>query len=379
MRNFIITLLFCASLLQVLSGCETNVDFPKGNRSVVCISAIATPDSDFTVVVSLAQTGDSSINESAKFREYYLYEGLKLSPQSSLHFGRTDSLFFKQLLMKHAQVSITVNGAENYVLHFDGKLGYVGSYVPRSGDVVHIDVHQQGFPSASATLTVPATPQLQLISHYETYHKPDFDDTYAGRRLCDDTAMVLNFKITDPAGEKNYYRLNVLTRVGSDYLSLFSSADPVFKDSQIAGSWGNWPAGFSTAFSDDLMQGKGEYQLSITVQKMLFRGRIAVDDPGSYYWPRVIVQLQSISPELYRYVKSYEIYRSSFADKMRNPVQIFSNVDGGLGIAGGLTPSPKITVNFQHVTRTDSVWVMPDTTGWNLTKKRTRYDLSTRK
>ena len=52
---------------------------------------------------------------------------------------------------------------------------------------------------------------------------------------------------------------------------------------------------------------------------------------------RVMVELQALSPELYRYLKSVELFRITENDAFSEPVQIYSNVQNGWGIFGALS------------------------------------------
>ncbi len=52
---------------------------------------------------------------------------------------------------------------------------------------------------------------------------------------------------------------------------------------------------------------------------------------------RVMVELQALSPELYRYLKSVELFCITESDAFSEPVQIYSNVQNGWGILGALS------------------------------------------
>ena len=52
--------------------------------------------------------------------------------------------------------------------------------------------------------------------------------------------------------------------------------------------------------------------------------------------PHVVVELQSLTPDLYHYLKSTMLYRTLDMDSYTEAVQIHSNVSGGWGIVGGL-------------------------------------------
>jgi len=61
--------------------------------------------------------------------------------------------------------------------------------------------------------------------------------------------------------------------------------------------------------------------------------------------PRVMVELQAITPEFYRYLKSVELYRVTESDAFSEPIQIYSNVKNGWGIFGSLS-SQRIFVSY---------------------------------
>ena len=66
---------------------------------------------------------------------------------------------------------------------------------------------------------------------------------------------------------------------------------------------------------------------------------------GEWIEPQVMVELQAISPEYYRYLKSVELYRVSESDAFTEPVQIYCNVQNGWGIFGSLS-SQRIFIQY---------------------------------
>ena len=62
-----------------------------------------------------------------------------------------------------------------------------------------------------------------------------------------------------------------------------------------------------------------------------------LNEGGEQFAPRVMVELQAISPELYRYLKSVELYRVTESDAFSEPLQIYSNVRNGWGIFGSMS------------------------------------------
>lgn len=107
---------------------------------------------------------------------------------------------------------------------------------------------------------------------------------------------------------------------------IFSSADIIFKDEQLTKENRGWPAYFSNVFSDQLFNGR-EYEF--TVESRLRKGTA-----GSNY---VVVELQSITGDLYSYLKSVMLYRITPQDSYTEPIMIYSNIEGGWGIFGGVS------------------------------------------
>ena len=134
---------------------------------------------------------------------------------------------------------------------------------------------------------------------------------------------------------------------------IFFSESALFVDARLSKNFGGWPAYFSNVFDNSLMKGN-DYTLTLDSPKpptlsTSYSLGVKVNADGSYtavtelqenseiIAPRVMVELQAISPELYRYLKSVELYRVTENDAFSEPVQIYSNVKNGWGIFGSLS------------------------------------------
>lgn len=143
-----------------------------------------------------------------------------------------------------------------------------------------------------------------------------------------------------------YYRLVVRSttekeengQIVWDTNEYFHSADPIFKDVRLMKPRHGWCKNFSNVFGGEAANVE-EYECVVTTR--LRRG-----DVGK----RIVeVELQTISEDLYHYLKSvmlYEVYAQMSLDERTESVQIYSNIDGGYGIAGGLVRSPKQRIAF---------------------------------
>ena len=129
---------------------------------------------------------------------------------------------------------------------------------------------------------------------------------------------------------------------------IFFSEDELFLDSRLNTNFGGWPAFFSNVFDDELLKG-GEYTFVVdspkpVVQETQYEMHELFPN-GEWIEPQVMVELQAISPEYYRYLKSVELYRVSESDAFTEPVQIYSNVQNGWGIFGSLS-SQRIFIQY---------------------------------
>jgi hypothetical protein len=210
---------------------------------------------------------------------------------------------------------------------------------------------------------------------------PDFETVYGETTiptpipiLSFDTATVItnqewggyeNFqakiKFKDPLGEKNYYRLvyskfaGVSQSYGSSpndgdsmiYLTnelrgtYINSSDKLLNPSEedandfLFGSAGN----YYNLFTDELIDGK-EYELSFTVDLMNnYYGGSFKQTKKKGEFMRLTITLQSITREAYLYMKSVHANKYYESDFFSEPVQVFTNIENGIGIFAGSSSS----------------------------------------
>lgn len=308
--------------LTLLTGCEKTLDF-KGEitESKLTIGALANPDTTFIM---------------------HLYKTVFFLNDAPLTMEQSYSV-------SNATVQLTVNDNIRYNLSFDtAKQLYKTDYRPSVGDKLLITVSKEGFKTVTSNTTIKGRASFEIIDHHSFYsenpkkimsdgmmHPIDFSGS--------DTIMNISCKINDPANEKNYYRLNVRS-LGSlkmgplgtgDYAEandIFFSNDILFLDNNMSASINGWPKYFSNVFDDSLFDGK-EYKFTVETRQ---RNNL-------YNW--VEIDLQHISADFYKYLKSIELAQCSTNDIYAEPVKIFSNVENGYGILGSLT-SKKFILKF---------------------------------
>ncbi|MBO7419468.1 MAG: DUF4249 family protein [Bacteroidaceae bacterium] len=282
-----------------------------------------------------------------------------------------------------AEVTAIVNDNQTYHLRLaPDSIGYVCNYRPQVNDHIVLKAmkRSQGDSlgkEATAETTVPAKPSIEVLSHEvlrdNSYR--EVNQLYSGA----DTIMRITCRINDAGGEQ-YYRLRIRGEKGIvtetwnnpeferegvqeyeyDYYltmqDIFFSDDPLFVDSRLNSNFGGWPAYFSNVFDNSIIKGAS---YTITLDSPIPGNNfytISGYDSGTgktvweqiivdKYSPRVMVELQAISHDFYRYLKSLQLYRIVQSDAFSEPVQIYSNVQNGWGIFGSLS-SQRILIPY---------------------------------
>ncbi|MBR1940929.1 MAG: DUF4249 family protein [Bacteroidaceae bacterium] len=285
--------------------------------------------------------------------------------------------YYKYTAITDARVEAVVNGSERYELKLTADtLGYWTDYIPQIGDHIKITATLGG-EEAFAEAIVPAKPKIEVIEHElikDTIVKAD-------KTLAIFKYIRLKCRISDVGGER-YYRLRVRSEregycivedrddghvIGTtvdyhfnyNYSSedplLFRASNPMYEYSINAStameSYYYQTLGHTDTFSNNTFNGQN-YTLSLIVKEPSIHwshaghsgpketykdwcGREWIED--AFRLPsRVLIELQAITPDYYKYLKSVEFYDDSQEDK-ESAVGIFYNVQNGFGIFGALS------------------------------------------
>jgi hypothetical protein len=210
-----------------------------------------------------------------------------------------------------------------------------------------------------------------ITVEHDEYGKVNSNESATGKRvnienavLMPDSAQRVNterlpdilckIKFSDPVDEENFYRLLVSYRFGRTYkrtdengierkgitlidyhayLENIESTDPVFMQGKTNDNMvfdESTPR--YTLFTDELINGK-QYELTFNLNKsMLYK--IADVDTSAEGFYRVIIELQSISKDLYYYIKSIDGANNITEGLFAEPIQVYSNINNGIGIWG---------------------------------------------
>ena len=324
--NFRTLMIGCMSVL-IVWGCEHVIDFQEDDSKLqgITINALAVTDTVFTASISRAYlfTEVPALN----YMDYWEYE------------TRPDPFYEKEAVMSEAEVELTVNGQEKYTMRYTPlHFNYTSDYIPKSGDHIALRVKADGLEPAFAETVVPGIQQLEVLS-CEKYYEKGHTSSGSLSDMSQDTVAHITFRITDPGNESNYYRLKVRSiaydKRADDseeilqYSDIYSSSDVIFMNEQLTKSYGGWAAYFSNVFDDHLFNGQ-KYTFSIETRLRL----------GEH--PHAVIELQSITRDLYYYLKSIMLYRITDQDAYTEAIQIHCNINNGWGILGGMETEKQI-------------------------------------
>ena len=278
---------------------------------------------------------------------------------SESQFFLSTNIYYKNI--NYAKIYVWRNGEMIEELIFDGKMTYTGNFIPSIGDKIKITAEHPDYPSVESEETeIPATVPLITIDTVDFKYYGIEYESHPARYIDDDTVIYIHYdttrldtmyrmimhskvKITfnDPERIKNHYRIFV--GVDDKYVgertgrleqsnSVFCySNDLVFSNSNM----GLASTSLYNEFSDLLFDGE-TYTLTLCfyVEKLYVK-----NDTLSYYnnipdEREITVRLESICESNYKYFSSLSLLGITGNGPFSEPVQIYSNIKGGMGIVG---------------------------------------------
>lgn len=312
-------ILGCVTTLLML-GCEHLIRFEENgdDYSGIIINALATPDTIFTASIS---------------RSYLFTEVPALNYLDYWEYEAHPDPFYEETILPEAKVELTVNGKDKYIMRYNpAHFNFISDYTPKTGDHIALHVEAEGLNATSGETIIPKVQQLEILSYEKYYEKRELSDE-ALSDMSQDTVAHIMLRLTDQSNERNYYRLKVRSiaydkRADNSetilqYSDVYTSSDVIFMDDRLTQGYGGWAAHFSNIFDDVLFDGK-EYTFSVKT-----RLRYGAQ-------PHVVIELQSITHDLYYYLRSMMLYRITDQDAYTESIQIHSNINNGWGIMGGL-------------------------------------------
>jgi len=291
-----------------------------------------------------------------------------VTPDSVVKVLLTRSKFFldddsKFDTITNAEVKLFVNGIFVEKLNPGANGYYTGTYFPKENDILKFVANSPQLAEINATTNV--VPKQAIIgidtasTLLEVYPIIQYSSYNGGTTIIDttgynySTGLDLRIRFKDEPNVKNYYRLVLKGRsyyedgkIVENTINL-TSEDLVFesdnKDILGVSSWYY----LYNEFNDRLFDGK-TYELKT---RAYFNKTMLINKPNTskptgvetitITRQELIVVLQSISESYYYYLKTIAANQGG-EDFFTEPVQIYSNIQNGLGIFGSYTSSSKV-------------------------------------
>jgi hypothetical protein len=223
-----------------------------------------------------------------------------------------------------ATVSVDINGVPTSPTSHDGANWWF-PYTAVAGDLLTVHVSLPGHDPVSGTTRVPALPNMQApIAEIDTLQPINSGD--------------ILFTLSDPADQQNYYYIYVeeydsgsrwnqwesrWDTIDTVIHSYFNCLDLQVTDPAVNSSLGLMGYFNGLLFTDSLINGQA-HEMKISL--MMFKD--TAENPIQRHYTLVV---QSLSHEAFRYIKDVQ-QSQSVTQFFAEPAQVYSNLDGGLGI-----------------------------------------------
>lgn len=254
-----------------------------------------------------------------------------------------------------AQIEATVNGQPlNTTIQYLGNGRYDMGYTPHCGDTISVRVNVAGLPTITSGCRVPSKANITNIEYSmeESSRYSYWDDYTQDSVISIGGTITVSFKLSDPADEHNYYMLRRAERYNGDdnwRYEYFELKDNVLFDNTDMeevfdlgfSEPDNW--GDRIFFSDERINGKDH---TIKVEGGYYRWSSI---SGSESNTERRLEIYTLSRDMYLFYKTLKAvqYQDEITSIFAEPVQLHTNVTGGIGVLGG---SAKVVINVESPT-----------------------------
>lgn len=189
--------------------------------------------------------------------------------------------------------------------------------------VLEVKLTLRDLPDQLENYVIEAVKQICKIRNTFNYNGRRYDcDTEEGKQLYERVKNDPNVKLQkDTLPQQNFLRLNLYSKDLHIENLRFDGQDNPFR----------------RIFLSDLYFMNNKYELNFSIDKEIFK----TDNPDQK--GRVLLQVKSASKDLFKYLITYEKYKTDFgsipANQLASPA---GNVQFGLGVFGGSTQVEKI-------------------------------------
>jgi hypothetical protein len=213
-----------------------------------------------------------------------------------------------------ALIGLYVNGAFIENLTPEDSFYIAKKYTPQKNDIINLDIVTDKGDKVTTKTFIPAPINIDTLIYKPSGNAEDYSE------------VLLRFK---DAPFPDFYEIQV-EAVYTDstkniFLTTFKSTDPILADEESIGEYA------SNLFSDKLFDTK-EVTLHFSIPNFNY---------NSSQTPRLLFHLNHITEDYYKFLKTF--YKQSSSSDLFNlksePVNVYTNMNGGYGIFTGLTTS----------------------------------------
>lgn len=359
------------ALALLSTGCEVSlptIEDMTTRENECTLTALALAGDSLKVRVAYTETLNEDHYESVSERSVRLR--MLMFPEYTTYYKPDSTImekYRKYLIDTKAEVSArTGTGGQINLIFNPTTLNYECGYKPAPGEKISI---MATMPSrdgastltASSTVTVPDwQPQFEIVNVKYLYKprekREDYDDMYESVNFADSVAEI-TIHIRDNSSKVNCYRLNafgvlyyrehvhhyasgwdVNEKAEVKWNCAFYSDDPLLYDSRKTEQFGPWQAYTTDVFSN--MQFKNDAYVTFQVRYPQISNY-----RKDCYHRFIQIELQPITSQLMDYLST--IYRLRVADTQSYFSEYSTlpdNIDGGVGIFGGIGKSKKLRI-----------------------------------
>ncbi len=316
MKNIILITLI---LTTILSSCRKKLDIkiPKGKEHIV-VNGINTNDS--LIKINISKSQDILNNDKI--------ESLT---------NATVKLYNEDIFIEN--LTHTENGY------------YLSTFTPKIGEQYKISVSSGELKTVKAKMQLNEPVKITSIDTTVEYLENNNDFGFTSLQY----KIHYKIKLNDEPNKKNYYFLALSATIPRydydeyppvligyfDESTYFDTNDIIFNnenvDFTVNGIYGK-------AFTDELFDGK-QYTIDITSTHY----KENFDDGKDYNNWQVKVKLLTISEDIYNYIVSFNLNQQTEYDPFAQPVQIYTNVEDGLGLFSAYTTTiDSLSLDFMN-------------------------------
>lgn len=304
MKNILFILI---AFFFIFSSCEKklDIDLPDSDKKIV-VNGIVNPDSLMKVRIS------KSLNVLDNGNVEYLSDAVV-------------KLYKDDVLMEELN-----NMNSGY---------FMSSVFPEINANYKLTIDYSGLTSVNSEIQLKKAVNIVSVDTVSEVRINNYGDGYI------DTSYIMHFeiKIKDDADKSDYYFLSlraiipVYDFIDDEYVIIaseetnmfFESDDHVFRNSE----WFTLDGMQGIVFTDEMFNGN-EY--SFDIEHYIFKNdEFDYKQLGTMYY----VKLLTVTEDVFNYISSYNLNQQTLYDPFAQPVQIYSNIENGLGIFSGYTMS----------------------------------------